>query len=420
MADFLCDRARSVSVRSKIGEVAPYSRAVEVFVSYSQNFEDVILNRVFKRIPQGMYIDIGAYDPVIDSVSLSFYERGWRGIHVEPTPALAEKLRAARPDEIVVQAIVGKANPAAEFYEFEGTGLSTANPEIAGSHRLGGRQAISYRVKSIPLAEVLALAGGNEVHWLKIDTEGTEAEVIETWGQSDVRPWVVVVESTQPLSETVSHTAWETTLVGLGYEFVYFDGLNRFYVSKAHPELVGFFGPGPNVFDEFTLSGTASETYTHRLKEKLGEAERLEVSTRIERDKILNENQNFRTEIDIIRGERDTARAERDEIAGRLNLSYNQISAFDFGLYKVRSLQSSLRSRRKTVMNSLQNSLLYRRMTNWSFAMNMRLVFRAIMRRLGLSAPQPSQRELTEVQSALSPEARQVYDDLMAEMARRG
>jgi len=47
------------------------------FVSYAQNFEDVILWRALKHVGRGFYIDLGAQDPVIDSISLAFYEHGW-------------------------------------------------------------------------------------------------------------------------------------------------------------------------------------------------------------------------------------------------------------------------------------------------------------------------------------------------------
>ena len=43
------------------------------FVSYSQNFEDVMLWRALKYVENGFYIDIGSQDPVIDYVSLAFY-----------------------------------------------------------------------------------------------------------------------------------------------------------------------------------------------------------------------------------------------------------------------------------------------------------------------------------------------------------
>ena len=63
------------------------------FVSYAQNFEDVMLWRAFSHIESGFYIDVGAQHPTIDSVSLAFYERGWTGIDIEPVPEYASLLR---------------------------------------------------------------------------------------------------------------------------------------------------------------------------------------------------------------------------------------------------------------------------------------------------------------------------------------
>ena len=52
------------------------------FISYAQNFEDVILQRCFANIKNGFYIDLGAWSPDIDSVTKSFYLRNWTGILV--------------------------------------------------------------------------------------------------------------------------------------------------------------------------------------------------------------------------------------------------------------------------------------------------------------------------------------------------
>lgn len=107
-------------------------------VSYAQNFEDVMLWRALGHIEQGFYIDIGANDPVVDSVSKAFYDQGWRGIHVEPMPLYADLLRKNRPDEKVIQAAVSSQLGMISFYEIADTGLSTADAEIAERHRLQG------------------------------------------------------------------------------------------------------------------------------------------------------------------------------------------------------------------------------------------------------------------------------------------
>ena len=54
------------------------------FVSYAQNFEDVLLHRVFGGQETGFYVDVGAYHPVDGSVTKAFYDLGWSGINLEP------------------------------------------------------------------------------------------------------------------------------------------------------------------------------------------------------------------------------------------------------------------------------------------------------------------------------------------------
>ena len=223
-------------------------------ISYAQNFEDVILWRALKHVDRGFYVDIGAQDPVIDSVSLAFYEKGWRGVHVEPTVVYAEKLRQARPDETVIQAAIGTSAASIAFWEFPDTGLSTGIPAIAAMHERDKRKGVRVEVPSMRLSQLLSDYSNRDIHWLKIDAEGMEYAVIQSWQPAIARPWIVVVESTKINSPEPTFADWEPLLVSLGYDFVYFDGLNRFYVSCERPELKKHFGPGPNYFDKFALT----------------------------------------------------------------------------------------------------------------------------------------------------------------------
>jgi FkbM family methyltransferase len=247
-------------------------------ISYAQNFEDVMLWRALGSVHNGRYIDIGAQDPLVDSVSLMFYERGWRGIHVEPTPPYAELLRQRRPDEIVIQAAVADKNGIMSFYEFPTTGLSTGNPEIAEKHIDSGFDVREIVVPAVTLDEVFSHESGQEVHWLKVDVEGGEKQVLEGWIHSFLRPWVVLIESTAPMSKVESHKQWEPLILSKGYKFAYFDGLNRFYVADGHAELLSAFASGPNVFDDFTLNVTTPLCATLRSRirslEDQGERER--------------------------------------------------------------------------------------------------------------------------------------------------
>jgi FkbM family methyltransferase len=208
------------------------------FRSYAQNFEDIILWRALKHVKNGFYIDIGAWDPVSDSVSLAFYEQGWRGIHVEPLPYYAARLREARPDELVIEAAISDRPGDVTFFEIEGTGLSTGVEAHALRHRQWGYACQETSVPSRTLASIFDEVGHREIHWLKIDVEGMEREVLSSWGASKARPWLLAIESTLPNLPTESFESWEPLVLQRGYEFVYFDGLNRYYVHESHAGLL--------------------------------------------------------------------------------------------------------------------------------------------------------------------------------------
>ena len=239
------------------------------WISYAQNFEDVMLLRALKNVQSGFYIDVGAQHPRIDSVSRAFYDRGWRGIHVEPVPVYAALLRADRPDETVIQAMLGKQSGEAPFYVIRETGLSTTIQSIADEHARNGFQIDHTKVQQSTLAAVFKMAEGREIHWLKIDVEGSEPEVLRGWLRNRARPWIVVVESTLPLSGVPFYQAWEHYLLRRGYGFVYFDGLNRFYVHQNHADLTAAFSHGACVFDDFALSGLASASFCAHLLQRL-------------------------------------------------------------------------------------------------------------------------------------------------------
>ncbi|RYD67798.1 MAG: FkbM family methyltransferase, partial [Verrucomicrobiaceae bacterium] len=239
-----------------------------MLVSYSQNFEDVMLWRALKHVEQGYYIDVGAQDPVTDSVSQLFYEHGWRGIHVEATQTYANKLREARPEDMVVQAAVSDQAGSLEFFEIPDSGISTGDAKLATAHRAHGFSVQKTRVPCILLRDVFELARNREIHWLKVDVEGMERQVLASWLDSPILPWIVVVESTLPMTQQSSFEDWEGYLLARQYTFAYFDGLNRFYISPSHPELASAFSSGPNVFDGFSLSGSASNSLCARLQQQ--------------------------------------------------------------------------------------------------------------------------------------------------------
>ena len=209
------------------------------FVSYAQNREDVVLWRALQHVTPGRYVDVGAADPVQDSVTLALYERGWRGINIEPVPQYADALRSARPGDVVVECGIGSAPGSATLAVFEGTGLSTFDARAADRARTRGYAVREATVPVRTLDDVLSehLDGDSPIHVLKVDVEGFELDVLQGAKLERWQPWVLVIEATEPGSARPSYSQWESLVEGAGYRLCLFDGLNRFYLHTDRPEL---------------------------------------------------------------------------------------------------------------------------------------------------------------------------------------
>jgi FkbM family methyltransferase len=209
----------------------------ESFVSYSQLQEDAALFRVLGNISRGFYIDVGAQDPNVDSVTKAFYERGWHGINIEPVRQWFDKLVQERPRDINLNLAIGSSKGSLKLFEVLDTGLSTANGEFAKRHKERGFDVQEFTVNLTTLNDVCAKEGVAEIHFLKIDVEGHEKEVLQGIDFSKIRPWIILIEATEPLSYVQTWKDWEDLLLNTGYTYVRTDGLNRFYLSKEHEEL---------------------------------------------------------------------------------------------------------------------------------------------------------------------------------------
>lgn len=210
-------------------EKLPAATAKKTVVSYAQVLEGIILYNVFDNINYGFYIDVGANDPIHDSVTKLFYELGWHGINIEPLQFEYGRIAADRDRDINLCMAAGKES--GEMKLFERGGLSTLYYNIAKNWET---TPIARSVKIEPMSTICKqyCQEGQVVHFCKIDVEGFEKDVLEGFDFSIVRPLVFVIEATEPCTMIPTHQQWEDILVKNDYEFVYQFGVNRYYVDK--------------------------------------------------------------------------------------------------------------------------------------------------------------------------------------------
>ena len=222
------------------------------FISYAQNLEDVLLWRALGHIQNGFYIDVGANDTVDHSVTKAFYDAGWSGINIEPLPALHQRFVEQRPRDTNLGIAAGASDGILTLFDVPAVnGWASPDRAVAEAHRADGFEVTELTVPVRTLSGVCANYVKGDIHFLKIDVEGFEGEVLRGMDFERWRPWVLVIEATLPNSRVTNHQAWEALVTSRRYRFAWFDGLNRYYVAEEHAELLEVLSIPPNVFDNY-------------------------------------------------------------------------------------------------------------------------------------------------------------------------
>ena len=185
--------------------------------SYSSLNEDNILDWLTGYKAKGTYIDIGAFDPDRINNTKLFYQRGWRGINIEPNAEGYKKFLQNRPDDINLNCAVGVGE--AEYYYDGGGSGNTFVKDIASSR--GMEQKTMLKLK--PLKEIYAENNIKEVDFITIDVENFEHEVLKSNDWDIYKAKVLCLEG-----------YGYPELKQYGYKLVFWDGRNSYYKLKKN------------------------------------------------------------------------------------------------------------------------------------------------------------------------------------------
>jgi FkbM family methyltransferase len=242
-------------------------------VSYAQNGEDVVLNRVFAGTRRGFYVDIGANYPSECSVTRHFYDHGWSGINIEPVAGAFRELQVARPRDTNLNIGLASAPAQARFFEAQNASmLSTFCPEEAEAHRK--LRGIIFEERLVPvmtLAQVCEQHVRGTIDFMSIDVENHEREVISGGDWKRWRPRLVLVEDFIDNEGVPTRARWEPLLLAADYHFGLFDGINRFYVRGEDKALLSRLKAPANAQDDYVHHRWSDEIQS--LREQLAVAQ---------------------------------------------------------------------------------------------------------------------------------------------------
>jgi len=233
---------------------------------FSQNFEDLYLQRLFSGVEKGFYIDVGAWHPIQDSVTAIFYEQGWRGINIEPVKEIFSLLQAEREEDVnLCLAVLGDPEAATAALVVMGTNpcqwghhhVTTSHLAEQGSAAASDASSTIRLVPASTLSEIInKYAYSQQINFIKLDVEGLEYEVLLGLNLSKLRresrPQVILLEVTLPNTRLSSphRQQCRDLLEENSYQHLYFDGLNDYYCEKSLHHIFEPLMLPPNVFDK--------------------------------------------------------------------------------------------------------------------------------------------------------------------------
>lgn len=186
----------------------------------------------------GNAIEVGAAQGVAASNTLHFEQNGWQVLCIEPNPKLFAVLQKRRPHTMNV-ALGAKNEDDVEF-----TVITLANGDqsalsglkvdeaLVKIHPIASRETITVQVRT--LDTVLKDFGKfDALHYLSIDTEGTELDVLKGFTIENWNPRLIIVENNHDTNEVRDY------LKEKGYDFVRRSGVNDFFVYNNAVQPVG-------------------------------------------------------------------------------------------------------------------------------------------------------------------------------------
>lgn len=165
--------------------------------SFSQEGEDLLLDRLFEQKRNGFYIDIGAHHPYRFSNTYLFYQKGWHGLNVDPQPGTRAIFQLLRPRDTTLELGVSSSPSTLTYYRFAEPALNTFSKDVVEQRlRQGFEIHGEEKISTLPLRDIFEayIPNGQDIDFLSVDVEGFDEVVLRSndWGR--FKPKFVIAE----------------------------------------------------------------------------------------------------------------------------------------------------------------------------------------------------------------------------------
>ena len=163
--------------------------------TYSMHGEDLAVEKYFKEIDNGFYVDIGCYHPIQYNNTILLYQKGWRGINIDINEFSIKLFNFCRPDDLNLNLAVSDKNGEIDFYyQKKISALSTikkSQSDLAFQGKIKKKT-----ISSQTLTQILddSKYKDKPIDFLDIDIEGADFDALKSLDFSRYSPKLICVE----------------------------------------------------------------------------------------------------------------------------------------------------------------------------------------------------------------------------------
>lgn len=186
-----------MNIQSVIDKVFRRDPKMKPNLCYSQNGEDLILNRFLDNKKEGFFVDVGAHHPIRFSNTFLFYKKGWSGINIDAMPGSMAAFNKIRPKDINVEKGIALKNDKLTFYQFNESALNTFSKEEAFSKNKDDYKIIQRNLIEVDTLENILdkyMPINTKIDFLNIDAEGKDEEVLISNNWVKYKPSYILIE----------------------------------------------------------------------------------------------------------------------------------------------------------------------------------------------------------------------------------
>lgn len=165
---------------------------------FSQEGEDMLLERIFEHKYNGFYVDIGSHHPQRFSNTYHLYLKGWSGINIDPMPNSMQKFNQLRKRDTNLELGISSTKKKLDYYMFNEPALNSFNKSLSLERdNLDNYEIIGVKkIDTFPLSEILNkyLPENTHIDVMSIDVEGLDYQILESNDWNKYRPSIILVE----------------------------------------------------------------------------------------------------------------------------------------------------------------------------------------------------------------------------------